>query len=217
MSGVHPNRSLTSVCLLAAAATPILYFSSQTAAAPFYPGYSFSRQSASMLGTHFSRHPWIFNAGEMLTGFAALGAALGLCRFFRRKTNFLLSWLIGVSVACTGIMTLKAGMFPMPDPRHNSWDFLQNLTIITPHLMLIGLWKRSHSSGLRAYLIFSVMFLLLLVPFIPSIGRGTLQRLIALGTLAPVGVIGFFFWRELHRESSEQPDSISPSRPFTRR
>jgi hypothetical protein len=63
-----------------------------------------------MLGTHFSRHPWIFNAGEMLTGFAALGAALGLCRFFRRKSNVLLSWLIGFSVACTGVMTLKAGM-----------------------------------------------------------------------------------------------------------
>ena len=169
-----------------------------------------------MLGTHFSRYPWIFNAGEMLTGFAALGAALGLCRFFRRKTNVLLSWLIGLSVACTGVMTLKAGMFPMPDPRHNSWDFLQNLTLITPHLMLIGLWKRSHSSGLRTYLIFSVTFLFLLGPLVSSIGRGTLQRLIAVGTLVPVGVIGFFFWRELHRKSLERPNSMSASWPFTR-
>jgi hypothetical membrane protein len=215
MSEVHSNRSITSLCLLAAAAAPILYFATQIAAAPFYPGYSFSQQSASMLGTHFSRRPWIFNAGEMLTGFAALGAALGLCRFFRRKTNFLLSWLIGLSVACTGIMTLKAGMFPMPDPRHNSWDFLQNLTIITPHLMLIGLWKRSYSSGLRTYLAFSVTFLFLLSPLVSWIGRGTLQRLIALGTLVPVGVIGFFFWRELHRKSSERPNSMSASRPFT--
>jgi hypothetical membrane protein len=212
MSGLHPNRSLTSLCLLAAAAMPILYFSAQIAAAPFYPGYSFSQQSASMLGTHFSRHPWIFNGGEMLTGFAALGAALGLCRFFRTKTNFLLSWLIGLSVACTGIMTLKAGMFPMPDPRHNSWDFFQNLTIITPHLMLIGLWKRGHSSGLRTYLIFSVTFLFLLGPLVSWFGRGTLQRLIAVGTLVPVGVIGFFFWRELHRSSSDPSDSILSSR-----
>ena len=103
----------------------------------------------------------------------------------------------------------------MPDPRHNSWGLLQNFTIITPHLMLIGLWKRSHSSGLRIYLIFSVTFLLLLVPFISSIGRGTLQRLIAVGTLVPVGVIGFFFWRELHGKSSEPPNSMSASRPFT--
>src|SRR4029077_7898937 len=201
MRGLHPNRSLTSSCLLAAAAMPILYFSTQIAAAPFYSGYSFSQQSASMLGTHFSRYPWIFNAGEMLTGFAALGAALGLCQFFRRKTNFLLSWLIGLSVASTGIMTLKAGMFPMPDARHNSWDFLQILTLITPHLMLIGLWKRGHSSALRIYLIFSVTFLFLLVPLVSWCGRGTLQRLIAAGTLVPVGIVGFFFWRELHRGS----------------
>ena len=213
MSGRHSNRSITSLGLLAAAATPILYFATQIAAAPFYPGYSFSQQSASMLGTHFSRRPWIFNAGEMLTGFAALGAALGLCRFFRRKTNFLLSWLIGLWVACTGIMTLKAGMFAMPDPRHNSWDFLQNLTLITPHLMLIGLWKRSHSSGLRTYLIFSVTFLFLLGPLVSWIGRGTLQRLIAVGTLVPVGVIGFFFWRELEGEKSGSDTSAKTSQP----
>ena len=212
MSGVHPKRSLTSLCLLAAAATPILYFATQIVAAPFYPGYSFSQQSVSMLGTHFSRYPWIFNTGAMLTGLAALGAALGLYRFFRRKTNILLSWLIGVSVACIGVMSLKSGMFPMPDPRHNSWDLLQNLTIITPHLMLIGLWKRSHSSALRIYLIFSVTFLFLLGPLVSWFGRGTLQRLIALGTLVPVGIVGFFFWRELHSGSPDQPDSILISR-----
>jgi len=208
MSGRHSNRSITSLCLLAAAAAPILYFATQIVAAPFYPGYSFSQQSVSMLGTHFSRYPWIFNTGAMLTGLAALGAALGLYRIFRRKTHFLLSWLIGISVACTGVMCLKSGMFPMPDPRHNSWGFLQNFTIITPHLMLIGLWKRSHSSGLRTYLIFSVTFLLLLVPFIPKIGRGALQQLIAVGTFFPVGVIGFFFWLELQRKLSERPNSV---------
>jgi hypothetical membrane protein len=212
MSGLHPNRSLTSVCLLAAAAMPIVYFGTQIAAAPFYPGYSFSQQSASMLGTHFSRHPWIFNVGSMLTGFAALGAALGLYRLFRRKSHFLLSLLIGLSVACTGVVCIKGGVFPLPDPRHSSWNFLLNYTIITPHLMLIGLWKRSHSSGLRTYLICSVTFLLLLAPLTSRLGRGTLQRLIALGTLVPVGVIGFFFWRELHRGSPDQPDSILISR-----
>ena len=67
--------------------------------------------------------------------------------------------------------------------------------------MLIGLWKRSHSSGLRTYLICSVTFLFLLAPLTSWLGRGTLQRLIALGTLVPVGVVGFFFWRELHRGS----------------
>src|ERR1700719_518212 len=210
MSGLHADRSLTSLCLLAAAAMPILYFSTQIVAAPFYPGYSFSQQSASMLGTHFSRHPWIFNVGSMLTGFAALCAALGLYRVFRRKSHFLLSLLIGLSVACTGVVCLKGGMFPLPDPRHSSWNFLLNSTIIIPHLMLIGLWKRTHSSGLRTYLICSVTLLFLLAPLT---SLRTLQRLIALGTLVPVGIVGFFFWRELHRGSPDQPDSILISRP----
>ena len=198
MSGLpNRNRSITSACLLAAVAMPIIYWGTQLAAAPFYPGYSFSRQSVSMLGTHFSRHPWIFNTGAMLTGFAALCAALGLYRIFRGKTHFLLSWLIGFSLACTAIMYLKAGMFPMPDPRHNSWGFLQNFIIITPHLLLIGLWKQNHSWGLRIYLLFSITLLILLVPLNSWLGRGTLQRLIFAGTLVPVGVIGFVFWREL--------------------
>ncbi len=201
MSRLHRNRSVTSLCLLAAAAMPILYFGTQIVAAPFYPGYSFSLQSESMLGTQFSRHPWIFNTGEILSGFAALGAALGLYRVFRRKTHVLLGWLIGVSVACTGVICVKAGMFPMPDPRHNSWGFLLNFMIITPHLMLIGLWKHSHGSGVRAYLIFSIMLLLVLSLVAPWLGRGTLQRLIHVTTLVPVGVIGFLFWRELQTTS----------------
>jgi hypothetical protein len=40
---------------------PVIFFGTQIAAAPFYPGYSFSQESVSMLGTHFSRHPWMFN------------------------------------------------------------------------------------------------------------------------------------------------------------
>src|SRR4029077_1402951 len=204
MSGLPDNRSLTSLCLLAATAVPILYFGTQIAAAPFYPGYSFSQQSASMLGTQFSREPWIFNAGAVLTGVAALAAALGLYRSFRGKTHMLISLLIGFSVACTGVLCLKAGLFPMPDPRHNSWGLLLNFTVITPHLMLVGLWNERGRPGLRAYLIFCVAFLLLLVPLmsrtisISWLEGGTLQRLIAVGMVVPVGVIGFFLWRELH-------------------
>lgn len=212
MRGLGPKRSLTGFCLLAAAATPILSLVTQIAAAPFYPGYSFRLQSVSMLGTHFSRHPWVFNAGEILTGFAALAAALGLYLSFRRKTNIVVSVLIVFSVACIGVLTVKAGLFPMPDPRHNSWGFLFMFTIIPPHLMLIGLWKQPRSLGLRAYLIVSIVFLLLLVPMTSWLGRGTLQRLIAVGALLPVGVVGFFFWRELRGGSTTMSNSVLSSR-----
>jgi hypothetical membrane protein len=188
------------LCLLAAVAMPIIFFGTQIAAAPFYPGYSFSQQSISMLGTSFSQRPWIFNAGETLTGVTALAAALGLFQVFRRKTNFLVSCLIGFAVACIGIMAIKAGTFPMPDPHHNSWELLQNFIIITPHLMLLGLWKQKRSSGLQTYLLLCIALLVLLVPLSARIGRGTLQRLISAGTLVPVGVVGFSFWRELRRE-----------------
>lgn len=210
MSGLHPNRSLTGFCLLSAVATPILAFVAQVAAAPFYPGYSFTLQSGSMLGTHFSRQPWVFNTGGLLTGIAALAASFGLYRSFRKRTNILVRALIGLSVACIGVMTMKASLFPMPDPRHNSWPLLFDFMLITPHLMLIGLWKKGQSPGLRAFLIFVIVFLLVLIPLTPWLGRGTLQRLLDAAILVPVGVVGFVFWRELHGGPTGPLDSISP-------
>lgn len=213
MSGLHPNRFLTSLCLLAAAAMPIIYFGTQVVAASFYPGYSFSQQSESMLGTRFSRHPGIFNAGLMLAGIAAIVGALGLYRSFRAKNHIVPSLVIGLAVACTGVLCLRSGIFPMPDPRHNSWGFLHYVTIVTPFLMLVGLLRQSHSSGLRAYLVSCMTFLVLLGLLISHRGpiswlaRGTLQRLISVATLVPVGVVGFFFWRELHRGSADYPHS----------
>jgi hypothetical membrane protein len=211
MSGSHLDRRITSCCLLAAAVMPIIFFGTQIAAAPFYPGYSFSQQSVSMLGTHFSRHPWIFNIGETLTGFAALAGAVGLYQFFRTKTHFLISVLIGFAVACIGIMAIKAGMFPMPDSRHNSWGVLQNFVIITPFFLLMGVWKRSRSWGLQLYLLLSVTLLFLLVPLDSRLGRGTLQRLITVGSLLPVGVVGFSFWRQLQIGASDPRDSKNAS------
>ena len=121
MNRLHPKRSLASLGLLAAAAAPVLYFGAQIAAAPYYPGYSFSLLSESRSGTRFSRCPWIFNAGEILAGLATLAGAFGLYRSFRAETHFLVSGLIAFSAASARVMTLKAGLFPMPDPRHNSW------------------------------------------------------------------------------------------------
>jgi hypothetical membrane protein len=190
---------------------PAIFFLTQIAAAPFYPGYSFAQQSVSMLGTHFSRHPWIFNIGETLTGLAALAGAVGLYQVFRTKTQLLLSWLIGFSVGCIGIMAIKAGTFPMPDPRHNAWGVLQNFVIITPFFLLMGVWKQGHSSGLRFYLLLSVTLLFLLVPLSSRLGRGTLQRLITVGSLLPVGVVGFVFWRELQIGALDPRDSENAS------
>jgi hypothetical membrane protein len=199
------NKPVTRMCLLAAAAVPVVYFGIQIVAAPFYPGYSFSLQSVSMLGTQFSREPWIYNVGAMLIGSCAFGAAFGLYLVFQTKTSFPLSLLIGISVACTGVVCVRGGMFPMPDPRHSSWNVLQNLSIITPHLMLIGLLRRREHAALRIYLAISIAFLFVLAPLGTRLERGTLQRLIDFGTIVPVGVVGLFFWRELRVGKPDKP------------
>jgi hypothetical membrane protein len=181
---------------------PLLYFGSQLAAAPFYPGYSFSRDTASMLGTSFSLHPWIFNLGAVLTGIAALVGAIGLYRAFRAATNIVVAWLIGLSVAATGIMSVKAGMFPLPDSRHASWGFLVAFTIVTPLLLLIGVWKHQGATAIRLYLIASLALILVLFPFMFGMvyttlsQPGTLQRLFALATFVPVGGVAYFFSRK---------------------
>jgi hypothetical membrane protein len=198
----RPLRSLTSFCLLAAAATPVINFHALLVAVPFYPGYSFSSHSISMLGTRFSRHPWIFNTGEILTGLAALAGAFGLFQAFRAKTRFLPSLMIALSVAIAGVMTLKAGMFPMPDPRHNCWPLLFNVIILIPFLMLIALLNRR--GILRTYLICSIGLMMVLIPFKARLGPGTLQLLIAVATLLPIGVLGFFFWLEMRQSLPDQ-------------
>ena len=196
------NNSLKGMGLIAAMAMPVLYFATQLAAAPFYPGYSFSRDGASMLGTRLSLQPWIFNLGAILTGVTALLGAIGLILAFRTAAHFALAWLIGLCVVATGVMSIKAGFFPMPDPRHASWGFLVYFTIITPLLLLLGLWKQRDANAARIYLAASIALILLLFPFmfgmvsVAWLEPGALQRLFAIATFVPVGVVGYFFKRE---------------------
>ena len=197
MTNFERRASLDRFYAIAALLVPIFYFGAQLAAAPFFPGYSFLRDSASMLGTMESHRPWIFNSGSILTGCAALCGALGLTLAFRRSTNLLLAALIGFSVAATGVLSIKAGMFPMPDPRHASWSFLSWLTIASPLLFLLGLWGRRGATAIRIYLGASIALTLFLMPFL--MGRagaemlqpGTLQRLLAFAVFVPVGVVGY--------------------------
>jgi len=193
------HSSFAGLCLIAAVAMPLFYFGSQLAAAPFYPGYSFSRDTASMLGTSFSQHPWIFNVGAILTGTAALLGAIGLHGAFVATTNVVIAWLIGLSVAATGVMSIKAGLFPLPDSRHASWGFLVFFTIATPLLLLIGVWKRPNTNGLRLYLAASIALIVALFPFLSGMAHTTLlqpgvfQRLFALATFLPVGIVAHHF------------------------
>jgi len=193
-------QQMTRISLASAAGMPIFYYGAQLVAAPFYPGYSFSNQAASMLGTSYSREPWIFNTGLILTGIAAMAAAFGLYQAFRSRTNRLLSTLIALTVSYTGFMSTKAGVFPIPDRRHYSLGFAVVSASLTPSLMLIGIWGNERLRGLRAYLLLSILLLVPVIPLfrgmivIPGLAFGTLQRLVALGTYVPVGVVGVYFF-----------------------
>jgi hypothetical protein len=118
----------------------------------------------------------------------ALRHTIGLYLALRTNTNMLVAWLNGLALVATGVMSVKAGIFPLPDSRHASWGFLTWLTIIMPVLQLIGVWKRSGATALRLYLDACIVLVLLLFPFLsgvlPFVMRqpGTFQRLIALAT-----------------------------------
>jgi hypothetical membrane protein len=194
------TQLLTRASLLSAACMPIIYFGAQLAAAPFYPGYSFSNQIASMLGTSYSRQPWIFNTGIILTGIAAIVAAYGLFQSFRTMNNLRLSSLIALSVVYSGFLAVRAGLYPLPDPRHSSLKFGLTSPLLTTLLMLIATWEKDHLKGLRTYLFASVLLLVPVVVLlkgtltIPWLPIGTLQRLLALGTYVPIGVVGVYFF-----------------------
>jgi hypothetical membrane protein len=201
-------RQATIWRLYAAIAMPVIYFGTQLVAAPFYPQYSFTLDTASMLGTTNSHHPWIFNLGAMLTGAAGLVGALGLFGALRTVTWKALAWLVALSVVANGVLSVKAGIFPLPDPRHASWQFLMPAVLATPLLLLVALWRQG--MALRAYLLCNVAALMLMVPLMmhmmaPVFAEGTAQRLFAVVVFVPVGVAGFALIRGVTKQSASHP------------
>ena len=200
------NHKLTRLMLCAAVAVPLLYFGVQLIAAPCYPGYSFATDTASMLGTAASRHPGIFNNGAILDGIAGFFGAAGLFLGLSSVASRWLRALIAIGVFCNGVLSLKAGLFPMPDPRHASWQFLLFPTLITPLLMLAAMWRTS--VWLRVYLLVDIVCLLLTLPMMlhrmASIWpEGAMQRLFAFVVMLPIGVVAFAALR--NRQSWERP------------
>jgi len=191
------RRPQTMLMLWAAFAMPLLYFGVQLMAAPFYPGYHFATDTASMLGTSASRHPEVFNTGAILTGIAGLAGAVGVFLGLRGATALWIRILITIGLLSNGVMSLKAGLYPMPDPRHASWQFLLFPVLITPLLFLAATWR---VLWLRVYLLLDIACLLCSLPFMmhrmaPILPEGTMQRLFALITFVPVGVVALALLR----------------------
>jgi hypothetical membrane protein len=195
---------VTRAALAVGAAVPVLYFGSQLAAAPFYPGYDFVVQVASELGSAASRQPWVFNLGAVLTGAAGLVAALGFGRALPRAgaTRHVTRHAV-LGLATSGLAGIQAGSFPLPDPRHNP-GWLGAGLFVMPALLAVAVWRAPRAGALKAYLVASALVLLLQFPLRrgmmgidPRTQAGLLQRLLALAVYPPIGVVSVFLRRRI--------------------
>jgi hypothetical membrane protein len=197
---------ITLVSLGCGIAVPFLYYGVQLASAPFFPGFSFLGTTASELGSDLSTRPWIFNAGAILTGIAALAAAFGfLCALRSLRTNLILACLVSIAIAITGLTSLWAGIFPLPDPRHGGHPSLLFAMFALPFALTLVLWRLAVSWPLKAYLIATIALLFFLFPFMSGMTgldthtyRGLLQRVFALTVFLPIGVGAYVLRRRVN-------------------
>jgi hypothetical membrane protein len=199
-------------------AVPLLYYGVQLVAAPFFPDFSVLSTTASELGSDRSARPWILNAGALLTGIAALVGSIGVLRALRRLgAHWIVAWLTLLVVAGTGLSSLCAGIFPMPDPRHGGHPSLLIAMLAVPFVLSFALWRLGVSRAIKAYLIATIILLLVMLPIMMrmididmhSYG-GLLQRVFALTVFVPIGVGAYELARRIGTASSgiAAPDGV---------
>jgi hypothetical membrane protein len=193
-------------------AVPLLYYGAQLVAAPSFPDFSALGTTASELGSDRSARPWIFNAGAILTGIAALVGSIGLLRALRRLgADPIVAWLALLVVAGTGLSSIWAGTFPMPDPRHGGHPSLLMAMLAVPFVLSFALWRLGVSRAIKAYLVATIGLLLVMLPIMMRIididmhaYGGLLQRIFALTVFVPIGVGAY----ELARRLGAVPSDI---------
>jgi hypothetical membrane protein len=199
------NDDITLASLGFGIAVPFLYYGSQLVAAPSFPGFSFLTTTASQLGSDRSIRPSIFNAGAILTGIAAFVASAGLFRALRDLgTNPILAWLVSIAVAATGMSSVWAGIFPLPDPRHGGHPSLLIAMILVPFVVAAASWRLGLSRPLKAYFVATIGLLLVMVPVMSGMTGldrqaygGLFQRVFALTVFPPIGVAAYVVARRL--------------------
>jgi len=198
------KQGFTMAALQTGMAVPFLYFGTQLAAALFFPGYSFLRMPASLLGSDQATYPMIFNAGAILTGLPTLLASVGyLLALQQLRANPILAWLTTIAIALNGLGSLWAGFIPMPDPRHGSNPFALGILLL-PALLALTLWKRNDAGAIKIYLVVTNLLFIALILVMSGIVAidtraypGLLQRVIALVFFPPVGVGAYFLAKRI--------------------
>jgi hypothetical membrane protein len=201
-SSVRPSSRdyVTLAALGLGMSVPFLYYGIQVVAAPYFPEYSFMSQAASLLGSDRSTRPSIFNAGVIATGIATLFAALGFFHALRRLgASPILTWATSIALVGTAIASVWAGYFPLPDPRHGGHPALLFAMILLPFLLTATLWKERNARLLKAYLIATILLLIIMIPIMSGISgvntrsySGLLQRIFAFTVFPPIAVCSVF-------------------------
>ncbi|MGG1658595.1 DUF998 domain-containing protein [Brevibacillus sp. NRS-1366] len=208
-------RSGTEAYLRVGMAIPFLYFGIPVIAAPFYPGYSFIRNTASDLGSNHAIYPLPVNAAIILLGIATLIAAFGFLRvFLRLGTRPFLAWIASIAVCSNGIGTLLSGIFPSPDPRHGG-GILGIGSFLLPFIFVIALWKQSDSRLLKGYLIANILLFVAMIPIMSgmveidkSMIRGLLQRILAFTAYSPIGVGAYMLQKRFRSKRRADTDRL---------
>jgi hypothetical membrane protein len=179
-------------------AVPLLYYGSQAAAAPYFPGFSFVGTIASELGSDHSKHAAVFNVGILIQGTASLVASLGFLHAFRRLgVPPILSGTTSLAVALAGVKMLWAGFFPLPDPRHGGHPAFLVSMLALPPLLAAAMW-RVGSGATRAYFLVNLVLFAVMSPISSGAAgldthdyRGLLQRVFTLTIFPPIGVAAY--------------------------
>jgi hypothetical membrane protein len=178
--------------LRAGVLVPFLYFGTQIVSSLTYPGYSYTTQYASELGSSSARYPQLFNVGIILTALAVLASLPGFRAALRAlNANTAAGWLFLITLAAFGIGTLMGGLFPMPDPRHGGFG-LGFAAHLAPALLAVALWRTPVSQRLKVFLI--ATFVASLVMLAVMMGVGGLVRRANVGAFQRIYALTIFPW-----------------------
>ena len=187
----HVQNQLVTGGLWLGVASPVLYAAAQLLAAPLYPGYDWTLQLASELGSVGTTSSDVFNPAITLSGFAMLASAIGFKLGLQRVSQWrLVPWLVAASLVSGGSASVWAGLHPLPDPAHNPgyWGIG---TVAFPLLLTMALWQSAISRVTRIYLASNAIAILTFLLFSFDLtsndpSHGIVQRIGALLVYAPV-------------------------------
>jgi uncharacterized protein DUF998 len=196
---IHTRTRLTYDAIAAGILIPIVYYGVQIIAIPFAKDYNWIRQVASELGTPgVSSAPSVFNIGKIVgsipTWIAAFGFLFGLKQMGANRTA---TWLTFLGMIAIALSDIEAGIFPLPDPRHEGiflfgyplWSFS----------FLAAVWRLPESGAFKMYLIANIALTILMLitrivfgeAYLSSV-TGLFQRIFAFVTVVPLGVAALF-------------------------